>query len=99
MTSITVLARAWLAILIAVAVGVVLPTGSPAVADHPNALWHVVHGLCLRDKEISGLPAPCLAVNRQEGYAVVPDLRHRTQVLVVPTTRVAGIESPQILAP
>jgi CDP-diacylglycerol pyrophosphatase len=99
MPSITVSARAWLATLIPVALGVVVLTGSPAAADHPNALWRVVHGLCLRDKEISGLPAPCLAVDRQAGYAVVPDLRRRTQVLLVPTIRIAGIESPQILAP
>jgi len=91
--------RVWFAVLGALALGVVVLTGSPASADHPNALWRVVHGLCLRDMSISGHPAPCLAVNRQEGYAVVPDLRHRTQVLLVPTARVAGIESPQVLAP
>jgi CDP-diacylglycerol pyrophosphatase len=95
----TVMTRAWLAALGAVVLGAVALTGSSASADHPNALWRVVHGLCLRDMAISGLPAPCLAVNRQAGYAVVPDLRNRTQVLLVPTTRISGIESPQILAP
>jgi CDP-diacylglycerol pyrophosphatase len=99
MKFITVLVRAWVAVLAAVALGAVTLSGSPASADHPNALWRVVHGLCLRDVAISGLPAPCLAVNRQAGYAVVPDLRGRTQVLLVPTTRISGIESPQILAP
>jgi CDP-diacylglycerol pyrophosphatase len=99
MTPITVLARGGLAILMVIALGVVTLGGSPAKASHPNALWRVVHTLCLRDKQISGLPAPCLAVNRQEGYAVVPDPRHRTQVLLVPTARIPGIESPEILAP
>jgi CDP-diacylglycerol pyrophosphatase len=99
MTLLTVLGRAGLAILILAVLGIVTLAGSPAAADHPNALWRVVHGLCLRDKQISGLPAPCLAVDRQQGYAVVPDPRRRTQVLLVPTVRIAGIESPQILAP
>ncbi|HLZ83928.1 MAG TPA: CDP-diacylglycerol diphosphatase [Caulobacteraceae bacterium] len=94
-----VLARGWAAVLAAAALGSVILTGSPAAADHPNALWRVVHGLCLRDMAISGRPIPCLAVNRQEGYAVVPDLRRRTHVLLVPTVRLGGIESPQILSP
>jgi CDP-diacylglycerol pyrophosphatase len=91
--------RPWAMILVALATVAVSVGGSPASADHPNALWRVVHGLCLRDKAITGIPAPCLAVNRREGYAVVPDPKGRTQVLLVPTTRVGGIESPQILAP
>jgi CDP-diacylglycerol pyrophosphatase len=99
MTLLTVLGRTGFAVSIVIALGVVALAGSPAAAGHPNALWRVVHNLCLRDKQISGLPAPCLAVNRQQGYAVVPDPRGRTQVLLVPTTRIAGIESPQILSP
>ena len=71
----------------------------PAQASHPNALWRVVHGLCLRDKRISGLPAPCLAVDRAKGVAVVPDPSTPTQVLLVPTTRLAGIESRELQAP
>jgi CDP-diacylglycerol pyrophosphatase len=73
--------------------------GSPVSAAHPNALWHVVHDLCLRDARLTGRPAPCLAVNRREGYAVVPDPRRRTQVLLVPTTPIPGIESPGLLRP
>jgi CDP-diacylglycerol pyrophosphatase len=95
----TVLARAWLVVLTLAALGAAVFAGSPAAADHPNALWRVVHGLCLRDVAISGLPAPCLAVNREQGYAVVPDPRARTEVLLVPTIRIGGIESPEILAP
>lgn len=95
----TILARAWVTVFGAGALVAVTLAGSTASADHPGALWRVVHGLCLRDMAISGHPAPCLAVNRQDGYAVVPDLSRRTQVLLVPTTRIGGVESPQILAP
>ena len=71
---------------------------SPVAADDPNALWRVVHGLCVTDVKIRSRPAPCLAVDRARGYAVVPDPRRRSQVLLVPTIRIAGIESPEILA-
>ena len=70
-----------------------------AAANHPNALWGVVHGLCLRDARLIGHPAPCLSVDLAKGYAVVPDPQHRTQVLLVPTTRISGIESPVLLKP
>lgn len=68
-------------------------------AAHPNALWRVVHGLCVNDKRVSGSPAPCMAVNLAEGWAVVSDPRRSTQVLLVPTTRIPGIESPRLLSP
>ena len=71
---------------------------SPAGTLHSNALWHVVHDLCVSDARLTGLPAPCLAVNRRGGYAVLKDLRGRTQVLLIPTARVRGIESPKLLA-
>jgi CDP-diacylglycerol pyrophosphatase len=66
---------------------------------HPNALWRVVHDLCVTDRRLTGLPAPCLAVNLREGWAVVKDARERSHVLLVPTRRVSGIESPALLAP
>jgi CDP-diacylglycerol pyrophosphatase len=67
-------------------------------AAHPNALWHIVHGLCLRDMKASGNPAPCAEVNLASGYAVVKDVEHKTQYLLIPSARVTGIESPALLA-
>ena len=72
---------------------------SSTYAAHPNALWRVVHGLCVNDKRVSGSPAPCMAVNLAEGWAVVSDPRRSTQVLLVPTARISGIESPRLLSP
>ena len=37
-------------------------------------------------------------MNRRGGYAVLKDLVGRTQVLLIPTARVRGIESPRLLA-
>lgn len=72
-------------------------SAAPAQAAHPNALWRVVHGLCLRDMRLRGRPAPCLAVDLSRGVAVVPDPQRATQVLLVPTARLPGIESPLLL--
>lgn len=73
---------------------------APPLADasNPDALWHVVHDLCVTDMTISHLPAPCLEVNRQGGYAALKDLNGKTQILLIPTARVTGIESPRLLA-
>src|SRR5579863_2171854 len=73
---------------------------APPLADasNPDALWHVVHDLCVTDMEVSHLPAPCLEVNRRGGWAALKDLKGRTQILLIPTARVSGIESPKLLA-
>ena len=73
--------------------------GTPAAAADPNALWHVVHDLCVTDMEASGAPAPCAAVDLAGGYALLKDLRGATQLLLVPTERISGIESPRLLEP
>ncbi len=78
----------------ALAVGIPSPA---AIRDDPDALWHVVHDLCVTDKVLTGLPAPCLAVDRRRGFAIVPDPDTPTQVLLAPTRRIQGIESPVLL--
>jgi CDP-diacylglycerol pyrophosphatase len=74
-------------------------TLAPARAADSNALWRVVHDLCVTDMKLRREPAPCLAVNLQGGYAILKDLRGATQILLVPTVRLAGIESPRLLEP
>jgi len=91
----SLLAASWIGAAAIIGGGLV----SPAAANHPDTLWQVVHGLCLRDMRLTGRPAPCLHVDRDKGYAVVPDLKRSSQVLLVPTARIAGIESVELLAP
>ena len=67
------------------------------VAAHPNALWHIVHELCVPDMRASGNPTPCASVNLAGGYAVINDVQSPYQVLLLPTARVTGIESPALL--
>jgi len=70
-----------------------------AASSHGNALWHIVHELCTPDMKTSGNPAPCVSVDFAGGYAVLKDIQGKTQYLVIPTARVTGIESPDLLAP
>jgi CDP-diacylglycerol pyrophosphatase len=63
--------------------------------DH-DALWNVVHGLCVADETSFHLPAPCFAVDLQGGSAILKDFVGRTQVLLVPTKRLTGIEDPLV---
>jgi CDP-diacylglycerol pyrophosphatase len=70
-----------------------------AAANHGNALWHIVHELCTPDMKTSGNPAPCVSVDFTAGFAVLKDIQGKTQYLVIPTARVTGIESPELLAP
>jgi CDP-diacylglycerol pyrophosphatase len=74
-----------------------LALASCARAD-PDALWNIVHGKCAPNQAASGQPAPCVAVDLAGGYAVLKDIRGKTQVLVIPTTKITGIESPALLA-
>ncbi len=68
-----------------------------ARAADPNALWHVVHDLCTTDIKVSGSPAPCSQVDLARGFAVLKDIRGDTQLLLIPTDRVTGIEDPKVL--
>jgi CDP-diacylglycerol pyrophosphatase len=73
-------------------------TAPRATAANPDAIWHVVHDQCAPDMAASHRPAPCDAVDLAAGYAVLKDLHGATQLLLIPTDRITGIEAPEILA-
>ena len=80
----------------------VAPLASKAGAHRrlaPSALWRVVHDLCVPDRQLTGMSAPCLAVDLAGGVAVIKDPAHKTQILLVPTARITGIEDRALLAP
>jgi CDP-diacylglycerol pyrophosphatase len=62
-----------------------------------NGLWKVVGGQCVPNQRDNGTPAPCTTVDFQKRYAVLKDIEGRAQYLLIPTDRVDGIESPEIL--
>jgi CDP-diacylglycerol pyrophosphatase len=81
-------------------VTVLLGAGMPSLAHaDPDALWKIVDGLCVPNEVQHGLPAPCTRVDLKGGYAVLKDIKGRTQYLVIPTARVTGIEDPALLQP
>lgn len=94
------------AALFAAVLMVSIPGVATAVAD-PNALWTIVHDKCVPDQQLHDDPAPCALVDlgggkdagQQTGSAVLKDLVGANQFLLIPTARIAGIESPEILAP
>ena len=75
---------------------------APVAAADPDALWDIVNGQCVPDERTAHDPAPCALVDldggEPRGYAVLKDLVGATQFLLIPTERVDGIESPQIVA-
>ncbi|MHB8284548.1 MAG: CDP-diacylglycerol diphosphatase [Caulobacteraceae bacterium] len=70
--------------------------GASADAAAPDALWFVVHDVCGADMRLTGHALPCLSYNST--YSIVKD-PGSPQLLVVPTRRLTGIESPELLAP
>ncbi len=66
------------------------------LTDH-GALWQVVHKLCLPMHATLGVSLPCLAVDEERGFVVIRAPGDATRIIVVPTARTEGIESPSLL--
>jgi CDP-diacylglycerol pyrophosphatase len=91
----------WLrgAIAGAAVIAAFMPIVFLGAASDPNILWKIVHGRCVPDQTTFGHPAPCTVVDLAAGYAILKDIVGETQYLLIPTTRITGIESPALLAP
>lgn len=94
--------RRWIAV--ASALSIALFAHAPAVQADPNALWDIVHGQCVPERQRHrALTPPCVAVDLKKGIdgglAVIKDRRGATQFLLLPTKRIRGIESGALLAP
>ena len=89
---------------IAALVGLLILAGAAAIsvrAADRLAIWSIVHDKCVPDQKTKGAPAPCadveIANGEDKGVAILKDLRGVAQHLAIPTRRVAGIESPELL--
>ncbi len=78
-------------------VAVALAFAAPALADS-DALRKIVIDQCAPHQQARGNPAPCAAIDLAGGAAILKDRNGKTQLLVIPTVPVTGIESPLILA-
>jgi len=71
-----------------------------AQAYDPDALWNIVDGQCLRHQIENGNPLPCAQIDLRPGagFAVLKDNVGIAQFLIIPTKRITGVESPELLA-
>jgi CDP-diacylglycerol pyrophosphatase len=88
----------WLWIIPWLLISSCLPIRTAQAAD-PSALWNITNGKCVPHMRDANNPAPCSIVDLRAGYVVLKDLIGATQFLLLPTSRISGIESPAILAP
>jgi CDP-diacylglycerol pyrophosphatase len=69
-------------------------------AANRGELWFVVHDICLPAYRSIGVAFPCAEVNiangLDRGFAVLQTPSSAAHVLVVPTIRITGIESPAL---
>jgi CDP-diacylglycerol pyrophosphatase len=68
-----------------------------------TVLWRIVHEKCVPDQQANHMPAPCalvdLAGGEEGGVAILKDINGIAQHLAIPTRRIGGVESPEILDP
>jgi CDP-diacylglycerol pyrophosphatase len=84
--------------------GVVLAAcASLAASGDRDALWKTVHDQCVPDEQANDNPAPCARVELRggvdRGYVIFKDRVGATQFLLVPTRKISGIDSPDLLLP
>lgn len=76
-----------------------LIAGSGVARADSDALWNLVSGQCVVDQVADGDPAPCTAVDLVGGWVVLKDSVGPRQYLLIPTAKVTGIESPDLVGP
>jgi CDP-diacylglycerol pyrophosphatase len=89
--------------MIAWAPFLLLPADATQRELPPDTLWEIVHNVCVPGQSEHHDPMPCLQVDLsggiESGFAILRDPRGGTQFLLVPTTRISGIESPIVRGP
>lgn len=87
-------------IALLLAVFIVISKKQMAQAD---ALWKNVHGRCVPNALANHIPAPCIKVDltagEEDGFVIWKDSVGNSQYLVIPTKKITGIESSEILLP
>ena len=74
-------------------------SGAGVAHADSDALWNLVSGRCVTDEVADLDPAPCASVDLDGGWAVLKDSVGARQYLLIPTAKVTGVESPELVAP
>ncbi|MGB7802688.1 CDP-diacylglycerol diphosphatase [Buttiauxella sp.] len=64
---------------------------------HPDALWRIVSEQCVPHQRDNQSSAPCAKVDLQSGYVLLKDINGPLQYLLMPTAKISGMESPELL--
>ncbi|HEY0294844.1 MAG TPA: CDP-diacylglycerol diphosphatase [Bordetella sp.] len=78
------------------AIAVALLYGCQARVHNPDVLWQIVSQSCVPSAEAGKGPGKCAKVS-PDGYAILKDINGKGQHLLIPTTRVTGVEDPLLL--
>lgn len=70
---------------------------SATAAADPHKLWEITSQQCVPSMQERGQPQPCAMVDLQRGFVILKDLVGPAQYLLMPTRRLTGIESPELL--
>ncbi|MBG7620376.1 CDP-diacylglycerol diphosphatase [Herbaspirillum sp. AP02] len=70
---------------------------SATAAADPHKLWEITSQQCVPAMQAHGEPQPCATVDLQRGFVILKDLVGPAQYLLMPTRRLSGIESPELL--
>ncbi len=62
-------------------------------------LWQIVHNSCEPAARGADVPQKCVEVDPSGGFAILKDINGIAQYLLIPTARIGGIESPDLLMP
>ena len=76
---------------------------SSSLKNNSDILWNIVSQGCLPNQKSNNQPAPCAEVvflgkGSDQGYAILKDRNGPLQYLLLPTTKISGIESPEIIS-
>jgi CDP-diacylglycerol pyrophosphatase len=85
----------------AILLGAVCLVPTCARPSDRNTLWNIVHAHCVPGKIRRNDPSPCAVVDLEKGvgrgYALLKDTKGAAQYLLIPTSKITGIESTKIL--
>lgn len=64
---------------------------------HPDALWRIVSQQCVPNQQKNQSPEPCAKVDLPSGFVLLKDIHGPLQYLLMPTAKMKGMESPELL--
>ena len=64
---------------------------------HPDALWRIVNEQCVPHQRNNQNPEPCAKVDLPSGFVLLKDINGPLQYLLLPTDKMNGMESPELL--